>query len=608
MGPDPQPRVILVDEPGSSPTAEVRGRRSGRHSIGATRATGPITSNPFPPSSWMTALAFMVVIAPFAVILGRLLAAPGAHLYLPDDLALIDLHTRKALQWQQQLGVFDHNNWNHPGPAYFYLLSISYRLLGSGAKAMFTGATLINALSAVACVALIRRRSTPARALWAAVWICLLAALLASVGPGSITYSEGALGALVSPWNPLVVIFPLLLFVLLCAAAMDRSALSLVAALLVGSFVIQANISALPLVAALFVVSGATWVVTLAVDRRHHPSGPVEQSDAPAAAAPRSDGPEIGRRRRPWVLGSAALVVLVLMWLPPVLQQFTNHPGNMTLIQRFFTAGYPGQSFKVGVWSVAAVFGVLVEGPSEVMSSALGLAPHHVAVAVAVSVGVVAIGAAVTAIGLRQHRRFAGGLGVLTLIGCVAMVVAVTHVVGLVFGYLVIWAIVIPIAALISVGMLRFPVVRPTAHRPFTSTPVARVLLCSVALAVGVALVVRVVAIPALGAISDPHVARLSSLVTPILSHRGTVFVGDSGAGGTANGLLDTEEFIGLVNRLDQAGYHPKVNAFWKVQFGPGYLTAGHDGHQVQLSTWAPSSPGVAGYRGRVGDIAVVVR
>ncbi|HWD52876.1 MAG TPA: hypothetical protein VG412_10765, partial [Acidimicrobiales bacterium] len=219
-------------------------------------------------SSWMTVLAFAVLAIPFAIILIRFLAASGPRIYLPDDLALIDLHTREALHWRQELGVFDHNNWNHPGPSYFYLLSLSYRILGSGARAEFFGATLLNALAGLACVGVVRRRTTPARALWAAVWIGVLAGLLAITGPGSMTYSEGGLGALVSPWNPMVVILPLVLFTILGAAALDRSTLSLLGALLVGSFVIQTDISTLPVVAAVFAVSAVGWLVTLLIDRR----------------------------------------------------------------------------------------------------------------------------------------------------------------------------------------------------------------------------------------------------------------------------------------------------------------------------------------------------
>jgi hypothetical protein len=85
------------------------------------------------------------------------------------------------------------------------------------------------------------------------------------------------------------------------------------------------------------------------------------------------------------------------------------------------------------------------------------------------------------------------------------------------------------------------------------------------------------------------------------------VVVGDAGAGTTDTKLLDTEEFIGLVNALDRAGYRPTVNTFWNAQFGPGYLADGTEPHQVGLSTWTPSSPSLPGYVGQVGDMAVTV-
>jgi hypothetical protein len=346
----------------------------GRESpYGPVRADG---SGPLP-ASWVTGLAFGIVIVPFAVAVIRLLFGPGAHVDLSDDLALIDLHTRRALQWKQQLGVFDHNGWNHPGPTYFYLLSLAYRVFGPGARAMFVGATLLNAASALACVEVVRRRTTPARALWCGLWVCLLGSVLAVVGLGSVTYSESPLGGLVSPWNPMVVVFPLLLFILLCAAATARSTLSLVGALLVGSFVVQTNISTLPLVAAVGAVTTGVWVATVVTDRRRARTG--------------AHGRVGSRRVRLWTgIGAAAFV---LMWLPPVVQQLTNNPGNFTLIERFFLAGYPGHSFRSGVGAVIAVFGILVEGPSEVMHSNLALAPHHGVAAALVAVVVVVAGA-----------------------------------------------------------------------------------------------------------------------------------------------------------------------------------------------------------------------
>jgi hypothetical protein len=533
----------------------------------------------------MTALAFAILAIPFAIILIRFLVSSGQPIYLPDDLALIDLHTREALRWRQELGVFDHNNWNHPGPSYFYLLSLSYRVLGSGARAEFFGATLVNSLAALACVGVVRRRTTPARALWAAVWVGFLAGVLAVTGSGSTTYSEGGLGALVSPWNPMVVILPLVLFTILCAAALDRSALSLLGALLVGSFIVQTDISTLPVVTAVFVVAAVGWLVTLFRDRR------------------RSLPPDHHRPR--WWVVAVGLTVFAGMWTPPIIQQFTNHPGNFTLIYRFFTSGQPGRSLHAALWSVAAVNGILVEGPSEVMSSFLGGPPHHSTITVVAWIAVVLVGIAVTATGIRQRRRFATGLGALSLVGCVTTVLAVTHVIGQIFGYLVAWEIAMPIAALVGLGLVGWPGpesrIRP---RLATSSPAQRLTLGGLAVLVGVVLAVRVISLPALSTVSDPTVGRLDALVTPSLSHQQSVFVGDNGVQPL---LLGVEQFIGLVNQLDEQGYNPKVNHAWKAQFGTGYLTTGNEAADIELWPWTARATGLPGYVGRVGNIAVAI-
>ncbi len=389
------------------------------------------------------------------------------------------------------------------------------------------------------------------------------------------------LGALVSPWNPTVVLFPLLLLVLLCAGAVDRSGVSLVGALLVASFVVQTDISTLPLAVALVAVAAGVWLVALVRARRagHRPTG-----------------------RRPWGTGLAVagLAGLVLMWLPPLVQQFTNHPGNLTLIWRFFDTAHPGQSLSGSLWSVAAASTVLVVGPGEVMRSILGGTPAHAALTVVVAVLTLVVAGATVVLAARQRSRFAVGIGALVLIGWVASVVAVTHVVGFVFGYLVLWVVVLPVAALVGIGMVRVPV-------PAVSGAVVRVGLCAVAVVAGVVLTVRVVAIPSLTEASDPNVGRLAALVQPRLVPGGRVMIGDAGAGSVETQLLDTEEFIGLVNLLDQRGDRPTVNAFWKAQFGPGYLSDGHEDRLVTLATWTPVSPAMDGYVGRVGDMAVIV-
>jgi hypothetical protein len=254
---------------------------------------------------------------------------------------------------------------------------------------------------------------------------------------------------------------------------------------------------------------------------------------------------------------------------------------------------------------VAAINGVLVEGPSEVMSSVLGSPPTHSTLTVVVWIAVILVGAAVTAIGTRQRLRFATGLGALSLIGCAATVLAVTHVIGFVFGYLVAWEIAMPIAALIGLGMVRWPwPISPIRNRTATSSPVMRLALGGVAVLVGVVLAVRLSSLPALSKVSDPTVARLDSLVTPSLRHQQSVFVGDNGVQPL---LLGVEQFIGLVNQLDEQGYHPRVNTAWKAQFGARYLSTGHEAATIELSPWSDRATGQAGYVGRVGNIAVTL-
>ena len=578
-----------------------------------TRGDGPAPSTTaarglVPSGGWLTALAFAVVALPFVVALVSLFRQSGAHLTLADDLALIDLHTRRALTWNQQLGVFDRNNWNHPGPSYFYLLSVVYRVLGSGARSLFIGATLLNGLAASACVGVVRYRTTPARTLLAAVWICWLVVLLAASGAAPTTYSESVLGGLVSPWNPMVVILPLLLVLLLCAAAMDRSGLSLLGAAVVGSYVVQTDISTFPVVALVGATAALVWVGTAVYDlvRLWWGSGRERRRAVWAA-------------RRHWIVGPllavAGLAVLVVMWIPPVDEQLTHHPGNMTLIARYFEHHRASYPIDVGWRSLLSVEGLVVRGPSEVMRYVLGVVVRHPAWAWLASVvsGLAALVAIVG--GAVQRNRFAVATGVLSLVGLAAVLVSATRIEGLIFGYLLVWAIVLPVLALIGPGLLALPAGRdrrPHRHtagtrRPVTASTGLRVGLCVLAVAVCTVAVVRVTQIPPLTAASDPAVGRLADLVVPSLKPGGEVFVGDGGAGTDRTKLLDTERFIGLVNLLEEQGYRPTVNHIWNVEFGPGFRQTGKEPRQVTLTTWTPTSPTLPGYVGKAGDMAVTV-
>ncbi len=281
----------------------------------------------------------------------------------------------------------------------------------------------------------------------------------------------------------------------------------------------------------------------------------------------------------------------------------------MTLIARYFEHHQSSYPMVVGWRSLLSVEGIVVQGPAEVMRSILGLVVLHPATAWLAAV-VAGLGALVAVVGgVVQRNRFAIGIGSASLAGSVAVLVSSTRIEGYIFGYLLVWAVVLPVAALIGPGLLALPgrqERRPHRHAsgagwPVTASTGLRVALCVVAVAVCVLAVVRVTAIPPLTSASDPVVGRLADLVTPSLKPGGQVFVGDAGAGTVNTKLLDTERFIGLVNLLEVHGYRPTVNHIWQLEFGPGFRETGREPRQITLATWTRPRRRSPGTWGRPG-------
>ena len=439
---------------------------------------------------------------------------------------------------------------------------------------------LLSGGSALATLWVVRRRASPTRTVIAAGALCWLGIILSAHAPNAMTYSEGPRGGLVSPWNPMVVILPLLLLMVLSASAFAGSGLSVLGATLVGSFVLQANISSGPLALLLIGVAAVGWVVSRVRAPR------VDHRVSPRAVA----------------LGIAGGVLLVLAWVPPVIEQLTGHPGNMTLIARYFSAHKAGQPWSAAGWSLVNVGATLVVGPSQVMARVLGGRPPNALLGGAVLlVAVVAAGTAVV-VGVRQHRQFAVGLGIASLVGVVGLTVSFSRIVGFIFGYLVIWAVVVPLAAVLSVLLLGVP------ERWRSGRALGRGRLTILGLAVvgsqGFALVA--LGTPPTSSASDPQVARLAAMVARHLHPGQEVAVGDAGAGSSTTQLIDVERFIGVVNELDRQGFRPRVNTVWRAQFGPSYQSTGRETASFVLTTWTPSSPTTPGYVGRVGDMALI--
>jgi hypothetical protein len=304
------------------------------------------------------------------------------------------------------------------------------------------------------------------------------------------------------------------------------------------------------------------------------------------------------------------------MWVPPLIQQFTNNPGNMTLILRFFTGPQSAASATVAnsFRAAMAVYGVLAIGPVEVMNLTIGrIFPNPVAVSITAAV-LVAIGVAVVLVGWRRRHRFAVMVGTLSLVGAAVTVVAAYSVAGPVWGYLLIWALAAPLLALIGVGVLVLAPADAPADRPTqapaqasTATPMRPVILraavCGVAVVVCVVLSIHAVVLPPLSAASDPVVGATVGLVTPKLTPGQPVEIDDA----LGADLLGTERYIGVVNLLDARGYDPKVVGFFTNLVGPGFLATGKEPTLVTIGRWTASSPSLPGFVGRVGSYAITV-
>jgi hypothetical protein len=424
------------------------------------------------------------------------------------------------------------------------------------------------------------------------------------------------LGALVSPWNPTVVILPMVLFAVLCAAAPTGSPLSLLGAVLIGSFIIQTDISAAVMVV-VFLVASALGCVVTAVYRRRKGSGRHETgAEVMVGADPDGARTPVARRSTWWASARASrwgtvwaglgMVVLVAMWVPPLIQQFSNNPGNMTLIIRFFTGPQSTASATLAnsFRAAMAVSGVLTVGPSEVMNLALGRVYPHPVPASITAVVLVAVAVGVVVVGLRLRRRFAVMLGALSLAGGAVAVFAAFRVTGPLWGYLLVWGVAAPLLALIGLGVLVLaPADRPAALSTRGIMAALRAGVCALAVVVCVVLSIHTAATPPLSAASDPTVGATVGLITPKISPgRPAELVDRLGAD-----LLGTERFVGVVNLLDAQGYDPKVGGFWIDLFGPGFLATGREPTQVSIGRWTPSSPSSPGYVGRVGDYAITV-
>lgn len=429
---------------------------------------------------------------------------------------------------------------SHPGPISFWLIWPVYRLFGATSWALQVGAAALNVLAIGTAIWIGGRRGGRIAALGIAAVLTILA----------LAYGTDAL---TQPWNPYIPLLWWVVFLLAAWSVMCDDVALLPVAVFAGSLCLQTHIPYLGLVLGISVVVAAVLVV----GRRR------------ARAQP-----EGARRLARWVALSLAL--LVVLWLPPLVEQATSHPGNAAVIVEAFANPDPEPAglgrATVETWlsnlDVPALLGGNIVDPI--------LARHQ-----SVGPGLVLLAVWVGAAAWAWRARLGRDLLMLHLVVGVALIlglISISRIVGLLASWVVLWEwgttalVLVAIAWTAAVTAER---ILPPAHRDVARAG-GRAVLAAVLATAAVAFVIQGahtgVDSPAesrtLSHVVPDTVAALESGALPGTGHRGHYVLRwnrGSLADGPPYGLLLELERRGFdVGTLERRGAY-EISYTWRV-------------------------------------------
>lgn len=373
-------------------------------------------------------VALALTLAPLVVSALVLLFAVGGEYNPSSDHALTELQTRSVGRDEVLVGLFSREDWNHPGPAEFYVLAPIYWLTGGMSVGISIGALVINGASVAGMALLARRRGgTPLMLVTLLFSALLLRALSASFWH--------------DPWNCFVTALPYGLLIFLTWSLWHREAWALPVAAAVTTFLAQAHVGFLALATPLF----ALGVLGLAV------STVLETDGAARSEAVRSAVKA----------GAVGAAVLVVGWLPTAIDALTNSPNNAREIADYFRhAEEPTHSVTDGWEVMSGQFGGAPEWLTVKQPLGyLGQSPHIGNPVVPWMLLLVIVAGVVL-----WRRRVAGSRTLLAVLAAtfVVGVVAVVRTIGLAFDYRLRWTF---IPAMIGAVVIGWAVWRLVADR-----------------------------------------------------------------------------------------------------------------------------------------------
>lgn len=377
-------------------------------------------------------LVFLLVIAvlPFAV---AAVAISGRHWSPSNDQAVQLFRIEQVGSMNTPLlGAWSRWGWNHPGPWPVYLLAPLTWLFG--AVGALKSTLVLNSASVVVAVLAGWRRG----GLAAASTVALLA-----MGIG-ITRGPTMM---MDIWNPYVGLFPLFALGVVAWSVSDRDWLFLPVMAALGSFCVQAHLGQLPVVMAVCAAA-----IVLSVRSRN-------------SARVLSDVRIAERRpvRRPVIASS---IVLVIAWLPPLIEQFTGEQGNLSSIAAYVLE----PSGQAAGWEIALRVFATEVNPNPAAS--VGRFDASVSPSMLVPSLMLFAAAVLGFISYRVGLRSAARLCAVALVGLLAALVATSRITGMVHNYLLVyWWSLVPMLWLSILWSIQSLLARsaPTAARAVTS-------------------------------------------------------------------------------------------------------------------------------------------
>jgi hypothetical protein len=483
--------------------------------------------------------AIVVVGIPFLIAAVRL----ATRQWFPVlDLAMTEFRVRDVgtrytpiIGLPGRIGDFPDQG-SHPGPLSFYLVAITYRLIGSAAWAMLVGALAVGMASIAACILISRRLG--GYWLQGAVVVLLL-----------VVIQGYGFGVLSQPWNPYLPLLPWMAVLIATWAIFAGDNAVLWVGAVAGSFAAQTHLPYVGLAGGIVVISTGLvawrWL-------RATPGTPERHT--------------VGRQ-----LGIGVIAAAVC-WVPVVLDQLFGSQ-NLSMIVAFFrepretAIGFSeGTKLLLRHMDLTRLLGGSVSGSGEFAEasarSAGSIFPGMVLL-------VLWIGAAVASVSVLRQRRLVA-LHSVVAICLVLELTSMSRIYGKVWFYLTLWAWSVTALMVAATIWTAIEFIRRTWPGERTTLRIAKtmtVALWTVGVVAWVALVIGAVKVD----VPEPRLSRsLGAVVEPTAEALRDGVGAAQGADGNYTVLWNDAYFFGsqgygLISELERRGFDAGAPFPWRV-------------------------------------------